>query len=46
MAGEDIRKDVRELREQIEALREALERVARPYSEIAGVATCPRSRTR
>src|SRR2546426_4763659 len=45
MAGEDIRKDVRELREQIEALRAALERVARPYSEIAGVVDQLRSLT-
>ncbi len=36
MAGEDIRKDLRELREQIEALREAFARMAQPYSELAG----------
>ncbi|TLZ71104.1 MAG: hypothetical protein E6K10_05795 [Methanobacteriota archaeon] len=36
MAGEDIRKDLRELREQIEALREAFSRVTQPYSELAG----------
>src|SRR2546422_9449554 len=45
MAGDDIRKDVRELREQIEALRAALESVARPYSEIAGVVDQLRSLT-
>src|SRR3990170_1676004 len=36
MAGEDIRKDLKELREQIEALREAFSRVTQPYSELAG----------
>ena len=36
MAGEDIRKDLRELREQVEALREAFSKVARPYSELVG----------
>ena len=36
MAGEDVRRDLRELREQIEALREALVRVTKPYSELAG----------
>ncbi len=36
MAGEDIRRDLRELREQIEVLREALARVTKPYSELAG----------
>src|SRR2546425_5803829 len=36
MAGGDIRKDLRELREQIEALREAFARVTQPYSELAG----------
>src|SRR3990172_495463 len=36
MAGEDIRKDLRELREQIEAPREAFPRVPRPSSELGG----------
>jgi len=36
MPGQDIRKDIRELREQVEALREALSRVTKPYSELAG----------
>src|SRR3990172_2162042 len=36
MAGEDRRRDLRELRKQVEALRDALARVAGPYQEIAG----------
>lgn len=35
MAQEDIRRDLRELREQIEALREVFARVAKPYAELA-----------
>ncbi len=35
MAGEDIRKDLRELRQQIEALREVFDRVAQPYADLA-----------
>jgi len=34
MAGEDIRKDLKELREQIEALREALAAAAQPYAQL------------
>src|SRR5256712_10205775 len=33
---EDLRKDVRELREQIESLRETFSKVARPYAELVG----------
>ncbi len=36
MAKGDLQDDVRELRKQVEALREALARVAEPYREIAG----------
>ena len=36
MAEGDLQKDVRELRKQVEALREALAKVAEPYREIAG----------
>jgi hypothetical protein len=36
MADGDLRTDVRELRKQVEALREALAEVAEPYREIAG----------
>ena len=36
LAGEDIRRDLRELREQIESLREAFGKVARPYAELVG----------
>ena len=36
MAQGDLRDDVRELRKQVEALREALAKVAEPYREIAG----------
>jgi hypothetical protein len=36
MAGDGIRKDLRELREQIEALREALAQATKPYAELAG----------
>lgn len=35
MAGEDLRKDLKELRAQIESLREALGQVAAPYAELA-----------
>ena len=34
--GEDIRRDLRELREQIESLRDAFSTVARPYAELVG----------
>jgi len=34
--AEDIRKDLIELREQIESLREAFGKVARPYAELVG----------
>ena len=34
MAQEDLRKDLKEIRDQVEALREALADVARPYSEL------------
>lgn len=36
MAKGDLHQDVRELRKQVEALREALAKVAEPYREIAG----------
>ncbi len=36
MAKSDLQDDVRELRKQVEALREALAKVAEPYREIAG----------
>ncbi len=36
MAGEDVRKELRELREQIEGLREALSKVTGPYTELVG----------
>jgi DNA-binding HxlR family transcriptional regulator len=36
MAEGDLQKDVRELRKQVEALREALAKVAEPYRELAG----------
>ena len=36
MVTEDLRSDVRELRTQVEALREALAEAARPYKELAG----------
>jgi len=36
MAKGDLQDDVRELRKQVEALREALAKVAEPYREIAG----------
>jgi DNA-binding transcriptional ArsR family regulator len=36
MGQGDLRDDVRELRKQVEALREALAKVAEPYREIAG----------
>ncbi len=36
MAKGDLQEDVRELRKQVDALREALARVAEPYREIAG----------
>ncbi len=36
MAKGDLQEDVRELRTQVEALREALAKVAEPYREIAG----------
>jgi len=36
MAKGDLQDDVRELRKQVEALREALAQVAEPYREIAG----------
>ncbi len=36
MAKGDLQEDVRELRKQIEALREALAQVTKPYSELAG----------
>ncbi|HLE53851.1 MAG TPA: hypothetical protein VI999_01235 [Thermoplasmata archaeon] len=36
MAEGDLQEDVRELRKQIEALREALATVTKPYSELAG----------
>ena len=36
MADGDLREDVKELRKQVEALREALAMVAEPYREIAG----------
>ncbi|MEK6987500.1 MAG: hypothetical protein AABX97_05310 [Candidatus Thermoplasmatota archaeon] len=36
MGEGDLQEDVRELRKQVEALREALSQVARPYSELAG----------
>jgi DNA-binding transcriptional ArsR family regulator len=45
MAGEDVKRDLRELREQIEALREAFDRVARPYSDLTGVVDQLRSMT-
>src|SRR5690242_19700560 len=35
MGRDDIQHEVRELREQVEALREALGKVAEPYQEIA-----------
>lgn len=34
MPSEDLRKDLRELKEQIEALREAVASVAKPYQEL------------
>ena len=36
MAEGDLQKDVKELRKQVEALREALAKVAEPYRELAG----------
>ncbi|HYM38827.1 MAG TPA: hypothetical protein VEY12_01605 [Thermoplasmata archaeon] len=36
MANDDLQKDVKELRKQVEALREALAKVAEPYRELAG----------
>ncbi len=36
MAKGDLQDDVRELRKQVEALREALAKVAEPYRELAG----------
>ncbi len=36
MAEEDVRRDLRELRRQVEALREALARATEPYAELAG----------
>jgi DNA-binding transcriptional ArsR family regulator len=36
MVKEDLQQDVRELRKQIEALREALTQVTKPYAELAG----------
>ncbi len=36
MAKGELQEDVRELRKQVEALREALAKVAEPYREIAG----------
>lgn len=36
MAQEDLQKGLKELRDQVEALREAIARVAGPYEEIAG----------
>ncbi len=36
MAEEDVRRDLRELRKQVEALREALAKVAEPYAQVAG----------
>ncbi len=36
MGEGDLQEDVRELRKQVEALRDALSQVARPYSELAG----------
>lgn len=36
MPKDDLQDDVRELRKQVEALREALAKVAEPYREIAG----------
>ena len=36
MAEGDLQQDVRELRKQVDALREALAKVAEPYREIAG----------
>ena len=36
MVKGDLQEDVRELRKQIEALREALAQVTRPYTELAG----------
>jgi len=36
MAKSDLQDDVRELRKQVEALREALAKVAEPYRELAG----------
>ncbi len=46
MAEGDLSKDVRELRKQVDALREALERVAGPYREIADFMEQLRSVTR
>ncbi|HTD82066.1 MAG TPA: hypothetical protein VK723_07960 [Thermoplasmata archaeon] len=34
--AEDIRQDLRELREQVESLRDAFSKVARPYAELVG----------
>jgi DNA-binding transcriptional ArsR family regulator len=36
MAKDDLQEDMRELRQQVEALREALAKIAEPYREIAG----------
>ncbi len=36
MAKEDLQEDMRDLRKQIEALREALAQATRPYAELAG----------
>ncbi len=46
MAEGDLSKDVRELRKQVDALREALDKVAGPYREIAGFMEQLRSVTR
>ena len=35
MAGDEIRKDLKELKEQVEALREAFSRALEPYAELA-----------
>lgn len=35
MAGEDVRSDIRELRDQVEALRDALTRAMKPYADLA-----------
>ncbi len=46
MAGEDLRKGLKELQDQVEALREAIARVAGPYAAIAGYVAQLRDITR